>query len=283
MSFEKVERKSNSFMLWHKEQMNGKYEQAGAEGVHNIVIDVKSADVTVTRGRNNTIGIRLTGNMRTAWNGDISIETQRFGDELEIGIRQERSLLRLLDWGQLHLEVELPPAIWSKIRIYTGSGNVRVKELKADTVYIATESGDLFAADIVAGQLLDMHTESGDIDVEWFDAGRTCIRTGSGDLKLIEGMTTLIAETGSGDIEAEELSIEGDTELHTGSGDIFIRLAPEPLSLALDYVSRSGDGSVTRPGFVGESRRSDSVIRGKFGDGEVQLRVRTGSGDFTLA
>jgi len=284
MLLENAERKMNSFMMWHKEQLHDRFEQAGAESVHSILIDVKRANVTVVRGVGDTIGVRLTGKLGKVWNGEIGITTQRLGEELEIGIRQERGLIRFLDWGQLHLEVALPAKIWSTVRINTGSGNVRARDLKADTVYLATGSGNLRAADIVAGRLLDMNVGSGNIDAEWFDAGKTCIRTGSGNLRLIEGMTTLIAETGSGNIEAEELSIEGDTELHTGSGNIFVRLAPEPVSLTLDYESGSGNGHVARAGFVSQERgRGRSAIHGKFGDGEVRLRVRTGSGNFELA
>ncbi|WP_127533393.1 DUF4097 family beta strand repeat-containing protein [Paenibacillus kobensis] len=284
MSVENAESKANSFMMWRKEQLNGRFEQAGADGVRSVLIDVKRANVTVTPSNGATIGIRLTGKLSKTWNGEIGIATSRLQDELAIGIRQERGLLRFLDWGTLHLEVELPAKIWSTIQINTGSGNVRVRDLKADTVYVATGSGNLIATDIVAGQLLDMNVGSGNIDAEWFDAGKTCIRTGSGNLRLIEGMTTLTAETGSGNIEAEELSIEGDTELHSGSGNIFVRLAPEPLSLSLEYESGSGNAHVTRPGFVTQERgRGNSALRGKFGDGEVRLRVRTGSGNFQLA
>ncbi|HET9959779.1 MAG TPA: DUF4097 family beta strand repeat-containing protein [Polyangiaceae bacterium] len=86
------------------------------------------------------------------------------------------------------------------------------------------------------------------------------LRTGSGDVRMIEMRGNVNVETGSGDIDGTAL--EGaDVSAHTGSGDVTL----ETLAAETIYVQTgSGDVKLWVP------------------SGEYQLDVTSGSGDRTI-
>ena len=73
-------------------------------------------------------------------------------------------------------------------------------------------------------------------------------------------------------------------ELHTGSGNVHVRL-PANAAFDADISSSSGSVEVGEPiemtvqGRIGDSRKS---VRGKVHGGGPVLRVRTGSGDIHI-
>lgn len=131
---------------------------------------------------------------------------------------------------------------------------------------------------IPRGVAVELESGSGDIEVEQV-AGVADLRTGSGEISLT-GMrgTRLTARTGSGDIDIADARA-GEVELRTGSGEI-----------ALDDVTagrveaRTGSGDVDLA-LLGAAPRE---ILTRTGSGEVSMLVpdaayrvttRTGSGD----
>ena len=103
-------------------------------------------------------------------------------------------------------------------------------------------------------------------------------RTGSGSVEA-EGTGDVRADSGSGDVEL--LSVRGDADLRTGSGEVVVDDARGGSVVAR---TGSGDITVTRSDVARTSARTGS------GDVEVELRTapdevlaRTGSGDVDVA
>ncbi|EFM10564.1 conserved hypothetical protein [Paenibacillus curdlanolyticus YK9] len=273
---------SGTFMFWKKERI-AQSQSAAAEGIRNIYLSVESADVVLVRSKGDTIGIRLTGNVSERLSEELAIRSERRGDTLEIGIDRPKGWLNWLNWSNLELAIELPDAEWNTVRMHTGSGNIHAKDVGSVDIDLDTGSGDLVISNVKTKQMIQLHTGSGNITASQLTGDRGWIRSGSGNIKVIESKAEFQMDTGSGNIRLDQYAIERNTDLRTGSGDIKVKLAVAPKSLAIDFDAGSGDGRIRWEGFSGSERGENrSRIVGMFGDGEIKLKVRTGSGDFQL-
>ncbi len=113
----------------------------------------------------------------------------------------------------------------------TGSGDVVLAALRAGEVAVSTGSGDV-RGEGLAVLRVDADTGSGDVHLGLapVDAPRRVrADTGSGDvvLDLPAGAYALDWSTGSGDLDIQDISIDGRAtdriEVDTGSGDILLR------------------------------------------------------------
>jgi DUF4097 and DUF4098 domain-containing protein YvlB len=143
-----------------------------------------------------------------------------------------------------------------EIRVQTGSGNVRAREI-AGPVRGGTGSGDIELEETATGDV-DLHAGSGNITA-----------------RGIQG--AFRADTGSGDITAEGTQA-GSWGIRTGSGNVHVHL-PANAAFDADISTSSGTLSVDAPitmtvqGRVQETRKS---IHGKVRGGGPLLTLRTG-------
>jgi DUF4097 and DUF4098 domain-containing protein YvlB len=138
----------------------------------------------------------------------------------------------------------------------------------ADTAGLSftTASGDLVAG-AVAGALTTK-SASGDVAVRSV-AGAATVNTVSGDVRLGETVGLAGVNTVSGDVELD--AVAGGARVSCVSGDV--RVATRP-GLALWIDVQSVSGSVSSDLEVGEAPGG--------GDAQVELRVRTVSGDVRI-
>lgn len=319
----KPAKSGRSFLFWRKERVD-QYAMPEAEGIRSVFVSVESANVSVLRTvSGSSIGIRLTGWTRQYSADDFGIQTRRDGDRLHIGIREPHRLDRM-NWGQLELEmeIELPAKDWELLRLTTGSGNLSVSRLTAQSAVIESGSGNLLATDMRVGHTLRLHTGSGDVTAERveasesaihtnsgnltvedirleqrldlntssgniiaarFEAGHSSVYSGSGNIVMKDGGASVKAESGSGNIRIERLLVTGDSELWTGSGNIDVHLASGNTDLAVACGTGSGNGHIGNKDFMVTERTDDSSrMAGQFGDGTIKLQIRTGSGNYAL-
>ncbi|GMK39977.1 hypothetical protein PCCS19_30320 [Paenibacillus sp. CCS19] len=320
----KPAKSGRSFLFWRKERVDH-YAMPEAEGIRSVFVSVESANINVYRAvSGSSIGIRLTGWARQHSADEFGIETRREGDRLHIGIREPHRLDHLMNWGQFELgmEIELPAKDWELLRLTTGSGNLSVSRLAAQSAVIESGSGNVLAMDMKVEQTLRLHTGSGDARAERVEAGESTIHTnsgnltvadmkneqrldlntssgnitssrfeagfssvysGSGNIVLKDGGASVKAESGSGNIRMERLLITGDSELWTGSGNIDVHLTSGNTDLAVTCGTGSGNGHISTHDFSVTERTDDSSrIAGQFGDGTIKMQIRTGSGNFAL-
>ena len=129
-----------------------------------------------------------------------------------------------------------------------------------------TASGDLVAG-AVSGSL-STKSASGDVAVRSV-GGTSTVNTVSGDVRLGESAALAAVNTVSGDVELD--AVGGGARVNCVSGDVHVATRP---GLALWIDVQSVSGSVTSDLEVGDSPGG--------GDAQVELRVRTVSGDVRI-
>ena len=150
------------------------------------------------------------------------------------------------------------------VGVRSASGDVMLAD--AAEVSFASASGDLVAG-VVSGQLTTK-SASGDVAVRSV-GGASTVNTVSGDVRLGETAALAAVNTVSGDVELD--AVAGGARVSCVSGDV--RVATRP-GLALWIDVQSVSGSVTSDLDVGDAPGG--------GDAQVELRVRTVSGDVRI-
>lgn len=253
-----------------------------AADVRNVFIQTGSANIEVVAGNSDQIVVRLDGRVSSRMADRIDIKVKPGRDKLELGI--ERPDHSGLGWFQFRasLTVELPKKEWDSIEVKVGSGNAKVEDIAGMDIRVGAGSGNIRLTEAKADKI-DVHTGSGNITAEEFEAEQLQFQTGSGNVKLTDGWANLKGQTGSGNIKVELDELTHDAELRAGSGNVTVNLNNAPESLAIDYHANSGNGRIKWDGVkYDEKSERGNLLRGKIGNGETKLAVRTGSGNFTL-
>jgi DUF4097 and DUF4098 domain-containing protein YvlB len=144
----------------------------------------------------------------------------------------------------------------------TGSGGVEVRKFSGAGIDVVTGSGDVVIEDATGS--LKAHAGSGDITVTGYKAGDAVdCHTGSGNVNLDGDLAAVV-----------RLSME------SGSGDIVVRTTGVP-SLHISATSDSGDVNVDFPSMQNVSAHPHSIradVNGAKGSAELDA----GSGDVTF-
>jgi len=189
------------------------------------------------------------------------------------------------------------------ISLNAGSGDFSLHGIKGKIVSNAG-SGDLevdnFSGDLTA------NTGSGDMAVNKV-SGDVELNCGSGDIALSDIAGSIEANVGSGDIGADRVHLAGKSRFNSGSGDVYVGLSGS-LKHDISVNSGSGDSVLDFNGndingtVVMTANKRNGEIHAPFafdkeeeidngsghstikktavlGDGVVQIKVGTGSGD----
>lgn len=140
-----------------------------------------------------------------------------------------------------------------------------------------------------AGDVIAVHSGSGDVQINDLDAQSCAIRLGRGDMSLEDGrIGTLYASVGQGDIECEGVMPLSSWDIETVHGDISLAL-PAGVAVRFDAATSHGDIDsaaplvrVARPG--PESRHGGRMV-GSYGRADAQspqIRLTTSRGDIEI-
>ncbi|HET9939717.1 MAG TPA: DUF4097 family beta strand repeat-containing protein, partial [Candidatus Eisenbacteria bacterium] len=132
------------------------------------------------------------------------------------------------------------------VNIDTGSGAVRLRDVRTtEGILVDTGSGEVSGENLKAATVA-IDTGSGSINLENVDAKSVNMDTGSGeiDLDLAGDVSTLVVESGSGDITVSfPPGVGAQVSVESGSGGIRSELALETQVRKHDaLVGRIGDG-----------------------------------------
>lgn len=168
-----------------------------------------------------------------------------------------------------------------KLTIEGSSGDIRARDIKGSwSSDFSSGDCDLVGFD---GDLLSVHTSSGDASLRSVRARRAEFESTSGDLRLIEAdLQELSAEATSGDV-AFEAAGSGlkEARIRTSSGDVSLRL-PVDANFDVEADQSSGDMDVLFSGGSVVNHR-DRIVGYHRGSGGARIRVRTSSGDLTVS
>ncbi|XEC94688.1 DUF4097 domain-containing protein [Paenibacillus tarimensis] len=255
-------------------------ETVDAAEVNNIEIDVARTNVKVVKGSSSDIRVALTGSVSPRLANDIRLDVSLRGDTLEIGVDRENGFSFGFSIVNVDLIVELPSKSWNGFTVDTGSGNINIEEVAASDIRIDGGSGNMNAERLTAERL---EFELGSGNVKLLDSTADIIgKVSSGNIR-IDGtaLNKIDVQTGSGNIRIAADRLTGDVGVKTGSGNVNVDLSERPESLAVKARTGSGDINVRWDNFT-QTGSKGSTFEGAFGDGDIKLDVRTGSGNFTL-
>jgi hypothetical protein len=194
------------------------------------------------------------------------------GNTIRIGESTDRSLYNNIS---IDYEVSAPAAVALNLR--SGSGDVEVDHL-GRFLAATTGSGNVRAHGIHGPA--DLHTGSGDVELQQDGPGEVKTQTGSGNVRINGLNGSLTARTGSGDIEAKG-RLSGAGRISTGSGSVRLTL-PSDAHFEVEASTGSGDIRVHFPNAPQQSESSRHHVTGSVNGGGPVLEARTGSGDIEI-
>jgi lia operon protein LiaG len=231
--------------------------------ISQIEIDISSSDLTVHPTSEDEITVEFIGKISKKLKKKLKLDVEENAQTLKIALEGEEQIK--FNIGVLivdtNVELLLPEKIYDSIKIDTSSGDILVKELKANETLFETSSGE--------------------IKIDDLESPKNQFFTSSGEMELSNITGNLSAESSSGDIIVENNHVTGDINANTSSGDVTVEFLNDPTSLSIDFNASSGNGEVTLDG-VNFEERSENKIRGQIGSGDFSLSVQTSSGDFYL-
>ena len=230
----------------------------------------------------------------TATDGPARLEVHRLtGEPLRVELAdgvltvayQDLSWGGILGWlakGRQRREVSLalavPPAC--EVHLGTVSADAVVSGVTEPTT-VRTVSGEITLDSLGGG--ICARTVSGNVESLSL-AGDLTFETVSGDLTVGSGSCSrLSATTVSGDVMASvDVRTGGRVDVKTVSGRVVLRLPAGPTGAEVGVESVSGRLTSTITGVSTTTAPGRRRLRGSFGDGTGELRVKTVSGDVDL-
>ena len=166
----------------------------------------------------------------------------------------------------------------TEMNLHTTSGDLELQRISAARVRIGAASGDLRVEQLETEEL-NVQTSSGELELENVQCTKAVLRSGSGDMDLqnIRGRE-LSAETGSGEVE---LQADMETiDIKTGSGDIDLEVGSDARQIRL--AAGSGDvclnmGKVEGASIVTQTGSGDVCVKGHEASGR-SYKTFCGSG-----
>ncbi|WP_339149216.1 MULTISPECIES: DUF4097 family beta strand repeat-containing protein [unclassified Sutcliffiella] len=275
-------------------------ETVSGNGAETIEIHTTSADIKVVSVDREDIYAKLSGEVSDKNKDKYKLIVKKVGGNVHIEVNQPKMKFQIgTNITSLKLEVEVPKKTYQELSTYSTSSDIQMTDLQLDSLRTELTSGDILIEGVTITNSYSIDLTSGDVRIENTEAKTIAIEgtsgditikevlanvqvdTTSGDIKIWGVQGNINVETTSGDIDIENERITGNIEVEVTSGDVRIKVDETPSSLAVDYKGRSGKGNVNLDGMQYEEK-SESEIKGKVGNGEYMLKVRTTSGDFRL-
>ncbi|GAB6930458.1 hypothetical protein JCM10914A_44410 [Paenibacillus sp. JCM 10914] len=272
-----------------------------AEDFQQLQLHTGSTNVNVIQGNSDQIKVSLQGKASTNLAEQIKLKAEPRGDTLVLGVDYPQGINLGVQIRNVEMILEMPEKQWKTAVIESGSGNIDIAQLLGDQIEVKASSGNVRLTH-VSGDKLQVYTGSGNMSIEeiraesimlkagsgniraeQYTAASLSFQNGSGNVELDSGASELQGKSGSGDILIVTEDLAHNTDIQAGSGKVTIDLVQMPSSLEVDYQGGSGRGSVEWDGFQSEvNDQNGKRLKGMFGAGEALLKVRTGSGNFTL-
>lgn len=249
-----------------------------ASGVERVRVLAESANVTVAPSDSSQIRAYVTGQMRGQIEKDLQFEVEKSGDTVIIQLTTDNRFG--FGFNQLNLTVELPEKQWSSAEVKAKSGNVNVRQLSGDQLQLQTSSGNI-AAEQLTSKTIKLEASSGNVRLQGFQAEQVRFETSSGNTMLLEGTGEIKGESRTGNVSIHLPELTRNLDLSARSGDVKVTLDQEPKSFAVDFSAGSGRGDIAWEGVRYEVNNEErSTMKGKIGEGETLVKVRTRSGNF---
>jgi putative adhesin len=229
-------------------------------GQPEMRVDTSDAQIHVDTWDEKKIEVHITSTKWGFGQGGIQIHEHQSGDSVELEVRFPHGF-PVMKIGDRRTIIEIHMPREGKVRLRTGDGEIRVRDLKGE---MELQSGD------------------GHLEIEGVD-GTLRAHTGDGRVLARGRFDRLDISTSDGRIDAEALS--GSTmgqgwSLTTGDGSVTLNV---PEKFTADLLLHTGDGHITLDvPITVEGKYETHNIHGKLNGGGGLLNIRTGDGSIHL-
>jgi hypothetical protein len=251
-------------------------------GQADLYVSTGSGHIKVTAGSDNQIHIKA--HVHAGWSASPTADgritkivenppIQQSGNTVRIGDTTDREL-----YNNITIDYDITAPTSVALNLRSGSGDVDVEHL-GRFISAASGSGSVRVHGVHGPA--DLHSGSGDIELQEEAAGEVKAQTGSGSIRINGLNGGLTAHTGSGDIEANG-HLTGAARLSSGSGSVHLNLAPDA-HFNLEGSTGSGSIRVHFPNAPQQGDDSRHHLTGAVNGGGPVLEARTGSGDIEIS
>lgn len=238
-------------------------------------------DVSTTSGKITTAQILAQTIRLRAVSGSIALSESSAG-RLTIHATSGKLKIRDVKVEQLNFDVTSGnvdiASVYGDIEGEVLSGKINIANVKGQNLELKTGSGKIYLQDSYM-ENVEVSSSSGRIDLQRLHADAVRTIVSSGNIKLTDVHGALKGRASSGNIT---LNLEDNTtvDLSTGSGNIYVEFKEYELNTAFDIQTSSGNIVTNIPMQI-EDRQKGS-LRGKAGEGDHLIRLRTTSGKVVM-
>ncbi len=229
-------------------------------GQPELRVETSDAAIHVDAWDQKTIEARVTSQKWGFGQGGIQVFDHQTGDSVEIEVRFPHGI-HIMSVGDRRTLIEVRMPREGKVRLHTGDGEIRLRDLKGD---------------------FELQTGDGQVEANGVD-GILKAHSGDGHIRAKGRFDALDISTSDGRIEAEAVAgsaIGRGWDLKTGDGSVSLTI---PENLAADVTLHTGDGHITLEMPLTVQGRYDSHnVHGKLNGGGGPLTIHTGDGSIRL-
>ncbi|MFW7419161.1 DUF4097 family beta strand repeat-containing protein [Vagococcus fluvialis] len=248
-------------------------ERVDSKNIEQINLSYKSEDLRFFIGSEDEIVIeeylgseKDKATVRTQ-NGRLSIESGK------------NDKWRILPTLTNHVDIYLPKEYQKDLIIETNSGFVELADsFELNKVSIEQNSGDLKIKEIKADEM-SFRTSSGSLKGDLLDSDNIKVASNSGSVKFGKILGNADLETKSGSIKTSFVSVSKNVQAVSKSGNVSIEL---PKNLSFDFQGETKSGS-----FLTDYEMSlsgpEEVVTASIGNGDKKIvKIKTNSGNIEL-
>lgn len=249
------------------------------ENCKKVVAETDCGNIEVTGNDSEKLDIKYendgTPNQKLAF----KFEVKEKGDTVYVSVKKQQSaanFFKSMACPDIVLKIAVPTT-FEKLTAHTMSGNINVRDMKADRFEFNTMSGDVSLKNIELNSEMTGKTMSGDLVAKDINSKELSLGSISGDCKMCGNADKVKISTVSGDAE---INVNGVKSVYvtTVSGDSEIRLS-DATGFSAGVKTTSGDINMSFKDTKVNEARSGQY---SFGDGSVSINASTVSGDIYI-
>jgi|GEM_PF-4973680 len=230
------------------------------DAIRSLTIDAHTANVELRPGTGSDLTAILSGAVSESVYDGVHLDVLWEREEA-LAIRVRMDAKRMIGFNSLNLAVAIPDRLYETIRVHILTGDLEAQNLRAHSLDLTTNTGDLVVGSCQADTCL--------------------VRTITGEVTIDADCHKLHARVVTGDINVRLKQTPESTSISCVTGDAYVHLATEPDALTINLATVIGSvhAETATLGASNGKRRWSAAI----GSGGPQMTVHCTTGDIEFS